>query len=318
MKYYETNKEAITEEKERLGKATAEHGVNFPIMYCLPGSTMVRILPAFNETGKWFKQVYKHRVPTIGRATIVACPKSMAQLPCPICDKGKELMASLDEDKMKFARDNLKPRQQFLYNIICVAGPANRDGQQPDPNVVQLLEVGVMTHQQIVGLDQDEATGWANIADPNAGVTLSIGRTGQGLDTKYVVNPTGAGRTSIFEELMGRGIDVNELVLFNLEEVYTFLSDEQLKLIVDDIPEPGPKDATGRPTFKPAPSGTPPASPAPEPTKPPYQPSPAAPAPQPTTTPVPVPQPVDSGTAPAQPADPSTDEPVIPKPPVIC
>jgi len=308
MKYYETNKEAIAEEKERLGKSASEFGINAPIMYCLPGSTMVRVLPAFNETGKWFKQVYKHRVPTVGRPTIVACPKSMAQLPCPICDKGKELVATLNEEKMKFAKDNLRPRQQFLYNIICQSGPANRDGQQPDSNVVQVLEVGVMTHTQIVGLDQDEATGWANIADPNAGVTLSINRTGQGLDTKYVVNPTGAGRTSIFEELAAKGVVVEDLVLFNLEEAYTFLPVEQLQQIVDEIPEPGPTGtAAAQPQFKPAPKSTPPASPAPQPT--PLTPPPATPAP--AGTPVPVPTPI-TGTDHQMPEG----EPVIPDPPV--
>ena len=291
MDYYERNKEAIAEEKERLARAAAEFGVEVPLLFCLSGSTLIRILPSYGTEGKFFKQIYKHWVPTSTRPAIVACPKSMAQLPCPICDKGKEFMESRDENLMKVAREKMKPRQQYLYNVICMSGPANREGTCPDPNIVYVLEVGFLTHQQIIALDQDEALGWADISNPNAGVTLSVNRTGQGKnDTKYNVSPTSAGRTSIFEELAARGVDVKGLSLYNLDEVYTFQSIEKLTEIADDVNVGGFAVTAKReqPTFKPAPVADPPASP----------------VPQPTTT-APVGTPVTLAT-----------EPVIPDPPV--
>jgi hypothetical protein len=326
MEYYERNKEAIAEEKERLARATAEYGVEVPLLFCLAGSTMVRILPAYGTEGKFFKQVYKHWVPTSTRPAIVACPKSMAQLPCPICDKGKEFMESRDENLMKVAREKMKPRQQYLYNVICMSGPTNREGTCPNPNIVYVLEVGFLTHQQIISLDQDEALGWANVSDPNAGITLSINRTGQGKnDTKYAVNPTGAGRTSIFEELASRGVDPHSLSLYNLDEVYTLQSIEKLTEIANDVNVGGPAAAMrqDQPTFKPAPVTVPPVSQTPT-MPPPFSsgfsttmtPPPATPVPQPTTAPVPVPQPIGTGGAPAQPVSPPTAEPVIPDPPV--
>jgi hypothetical protein len=140
------------------------------------------------------------------------------------------------------------------------------------------------------------------------------------------VNPTGAGRTSIFEELAARGVDVEQLTLFNLDEVYSFLPEDKLTEIANDISIGGfavtvQKD---QPTFKPA--TAPAATPAPQPTT--NQPPAATPVPAPTTvvhpatttvpasTPVPVPQTVGSGQAPAQPAPAPTAEPVIPDPPV--
>jgi len=319
MQYYERNEEAMSTEKERLAKAAAQYGVDAPLLYALPGSTMVRILPPYGPEGKFFRQIYKHRVPTSNRPVITACPKSMAQLSCPICEKGKELVETRDESNMKFAREHMKPRQQFLYNVICVSGPADREGKPPDPNQVYVMEVGVMTHQQIIGLDQDEAMGWANLSDPAQGVTLAINRTGQGLDTKYDVNPTGAGRTNIFEELASRGVNAEELTLYNLDEVYKFLPDERLEEIAADISIGGfaVTAKQSQPQFKPAATtNTPPAA-TPAPAAVTNAPPVATPAPVATSTPVPIPQPITgSGQTPAQPASPGTAGPVIPEPPV--
>jgi hypothetical protein len=253
MQFYERNEAALSNESDALDKKAQEWGNDAPMLYLFAGSTMIRILPPYNETGVFFRQITKHRVRVGNRTEILACPAAEANLPCAICEKGQELMDSRDEMKMKFARENLRPRVQYLYNVIVHSGPANKKGETPEFGKVYVLEAGVMVHRQVINLDQDPGAGWADITNPAAGVNLIIKRTGQGLDTKYEVNPHGAGRTDFFADCTAHGVDPNSLELINLDEVYSIPPAEKLAEIASTINVGGAFPGAGTaPTAHPA------------------------------------------------------------------
>jgi hypothetical protein len=286
MQFFERNEAALASEKDALEKQANAWGNDAPMIYAQAGTTMLRILPPFDDKGVFFSQITKHRVQVGGKRTeIFACPAEEAGLPCAICVKGQEMTESKDEAQMKFAKENLRPRNQFLYNVLVHSGPADRKGNVPEFGKVYVLETGVMVHRQIISLDQDPATGWADITNPGNGVNLMIKRTGQGLDTKYEVNPHGAGRTDVFADCAARGIDPNSLELFNLNEVYAIPDEEKVEEVASKAgagmfgatPAPRPALQTASPAAAAA--------------------TPAAPAP---TVPVPVAAPAAQPLAPAQ------------------
>ena len=308
MEYYQRNEAALQQEKELLAQEAAEFGQNAPILYLRPGTTMVQILPPFDASGVFFSSVEKHRVKVRGRTVTVACP-AYHDAYCAICAKGQELTDSRDVAKMDFAREHLKPKRQYLYNAICFSGPPNNKNETPQFGKVYVLEAGKMVHNQIIKLDQDTAIGWANITDPQNGVMLIIQREGQGLNTKYHVQPHGAGRQNLDQILRSRGIDPATLKLHNLNNVYTLPSDEKMAEIVSGLD--GAATPLSQPTFQPV-----------------FQPAPnpgfAVPSggannvAVPTAWPSPAPQPVQTQTfAPFTPVQPTlTPAPVTPTAPV--
>lgn len=243
MDFYERDETALQGEKDALDKRESAFGVNADMLYLLGGTTQVRILPPWSAKGVFFKEISKHRVRNGKRWETYACPLEMASLPCALCELGAELTASLDEAKIEFASENLRPRTAFLYNVICSGGPQNRKNETPEFGKVYCLENGVMVHKQILQLDQDPADGWADITTVNNGVNLTIKRTGQGLGTEYSVNPHGSGRTDIFALLAERGIDPASLVLFDLDNVYELPTEEKLAQVAKMIGAAAPRVA---------------------------------------------------------------------------
>ncbi len=238
---YTRNEEAMAGERARLEREAVRYGNNAPMLYLRAGSTMLRILPPWDDKGQFFKQIYKHRV-RAGDSTFEGlCPSSMEDLHCPICWKSQELYESKNEAALEQAKQ-LKPRGQFLYNVICFQGPANKKGALPEFGKVYVMEAGVMVHRQLIELDQDEGAGWADITNVAQGVAVIIKRTGMGLDTKYDVNPTlieGQPRSDIMASLAGRGIDPNSLELNNLDETYAMPDQVTLEEVANKIRVPG-------------------------------------------------------------------------------
>jgi hypothetical protein len=246
------------------------------MLYPLNGSTVVRILPPAGEDGVFFSQVRKHRVTTGRQTDIFACPLWMNDAHCAVCSKNDEFVQSKETNKMDYARDNLRAKEYTLYNVLALSGPANKKGEVPTYGKVYVLEVGVTTHRQIIGLDQDPASGWADITNPEKGVNIVIKRTGQKFDTKYDVTPHGQGRSNLWTDLTSRGIDPSGVVLFELSKVYSVPATD----FVDDVAARIPSNpGTGFATPQPAAAFAPPA---PAPALAPLAPAPAV-APGPVT-----------------------------------
>lgn len=331
MQFYQRNDQALQQENEALEKRASEWGVDCDMLYLQSGSTMARILPPYSEAGVFFRKITKHRIRLGNRTEIFACPAAEGGIHCPVCQKGQEFIDSKEEAKIKYAREHLRTRDQYLYNVIVFSAPPNKQGKTPEFGKVYVMETGVMVHRQLISKDQDPATGWADITNPENGVNMIIKKTGQGLDTKYEVTPHGSGRSNIFQDLAARAIDPNSLQLINLDEVYKLPPAEKVEEIAAAItvssfpggaaPTPRPALPTVSPGAAAAVPTAPPAAPvapaAPQPVTPQPvapQPQPVAPAPQPAA-PAPAPNPVasDPATQAAAPAVPQA--PVVPPPP---
>jgi len=307
MKYYNRDEAAVATEQAQIERRAAEYGVQVPMLYLYPGTTVVRILPPFSEAGMFFSRVRKHRVARGKGADVFACPQAMNDTFCAVCAKAKELVDSKDPVKMDYVRDNLRAREYSLYNVLVISGPANNKGEVPAFGTVYVLEAPVTAHRQIISLDQDTATGWADVTNPEKGVNLVIKRSGVKFDTKYEVHPHGAGRSNLWNDLTGRGIDPNSLTLHDLNAVYSVPSEDFVNDIASNIPS-----NFGGPVAQPGPSTWTPPQPSatPTPQAPPVVPPVGPPTPATSATPPP-PQPVvQNGPPPPQPSG-----PFVPPPP---
>lgn len=234
MEYYQRNETALQNEKNILDNKANEWGSGAAMLFLQPGTTKVRILPPYSQIGVFFHKIVKHTIRLNNQTEVFVCPEFLNQ-PCSVCAKGQELTASRDEQKMKFARENLRPRERYLYNVLCYSSPPDRLGAVPEPSKVYVMECGIMVHRKIISLDQDSVTGWADITNPENGVILTIKRVGKGqYDTTYEVFPT-AQRTNLFEECAARGIDPRSLQLINLEQVYSAPPDWKLEELAKSI-----------------------------------------------------------------------------------
>lgn len=271
MAFHTRNEQAMAQEKDLVEKQVAEWGVGVDVLYLQPGSTMVRILPAYSEAGLFFRKVIKHRVRSGGKTFVSACPAEMEGSYCPICTKAQELKDSGDQFKMKFAKDQLKPQVKYLYNVICYSAPADRQGKAKEFGKVYVMEAGIMVHKQLVSLDTDTMTGWVDITNLENGVNVVIKRTGSSLDTKYEVAPTGHGRSNVLVDLHARGFDTSKLEPNNLDLVYTIPPTEKLEEIVSGLQISISSAAPAFPIMQPAPPATftaPPVVPVPQPATP--------------------------------------------------
>ena len=290
MKFYERNEELLTQEKARLDKEAEQMGLNAPLLFARQGITVLRILPPYSEVGAFYHHAYLHHVQIGGDRKVVPCPAA-EDLACPICAKGEQMYNTHDEALLKQAKD-LRPREYYLYNVLCYSGQPDGRGQLPEFGKVYVLRGGVMIHRQIMALDRDEATGWANITDLENGVNISITRTGTGmLDTKYNVNP--CPRSNLLADCQVRSIDINKIELYALDKVYSLLPAEEIEAIAERIqfipsgpaPVGGQQGVVGVPVPGPAPVPVPAPMPAPVPAVvPAATPPTVAPAPQPVQT----------------------------------
>lgn len=80
-----------------------------PIKY---GKYTVRFLPPHDSDGLFFKETAQHKIGD----NYYFCPKSEGDH-CPICEKYKKLYDIGTDDAVALAKE-IKPRKQYLYNII--------------------------------------------------------------------------------------------------------------------------------------------------------------------------------------------------------
>jgi len=221
-KAYEENTEFSKQEHKR----DQSGGEGPPMLYLKKGITNVRILPPYSKAGKWFRSISEHVVRTGEGWRTYTCPRSAGQ-ECPICDKGTELVergkAEASEDLAEQG-DALRPRRQFLSNVICYSSP---DGNHNISKGIMVMKYGVTVKRQLLDLNQDEG-GWQKITDEKAGVDLKIQRDGEGFNTKYSVLPQ-PNRTNIKEKLAEDNIVLDNLNLHDLDKVFPVRSFEDLQ-----------------------------------------------------------------------------------------
>jgi len=215
FQHYQVNKEVLANEKASQDKKAVNNNGNAPSLYLKEGLTQVRILPPYSEKGVWYRKIEEHRLLIDKKSRFFTCP-GIEEMPCPICEKGEALYAAGGADNVEEAK-SLQTRSKYLYNVLVISSPSTGD-DACEFGKVYMMQSGVQVFKQILELDQDEATGWADITDLEKGVNITIKRSGKGLDTSYDVNPHGSGRSSIVEALAAQGIDINSLELIDLDK----------------------------------------------------------------------------------------------------
>ena len=194
-----------------------------PFLFIKKGTTQVRILPAYNENGNWFKEVREISwQDENGKFKPLVSPSSNGD-PCPFLEEGKRLYELGGEENVEASRE-FRPRSQFLFNVIVMNTP---DGDVPINDCVKVLKCGTTVKRAILDLDQDHAGGWGDITNLENGVDIRITREGNGRnDTTYTVKGI-PNRTNILEWLEERGFG-GELAPHNLDEFFSPRSYEEL------------------------------------------------------------------------------------------
>ena len=148
-----------------------------------PGITAVRILPPWDESRRWFMEVFKHSVGE-DRHTCVQRTFPTQNLVCPICTVLKQLSDAGFKDDL----DGLWPRYNAYMNVLV------RGSEGEGPMIARFTR----------GLT-DTIIGWINsphvgvsMLHPMTGVDILITRTGtRWNDTKYSVSLAPSGRTPL-------------------------------------------------------------------------------------------------------------------------
>jgi len=194
------------------------------------GTTTVRILPAYNERGMWFREIKE--IPyhnEEGKYRPIVSPATVGK-PCPFVEEGTRLYQLGGEENLAKAQD-LRPRTSFIFNVVVKSTP---DGDFPVDECVKVLKCPVTVYRGILDLDQDAAGGWGNITDLEKGIDIRITKTGQGkTDTRYVVKGVPNGRTNILDWLSEKGY-TQELTPKDLDSFFTPQPYEELEVLLKE------------------------------------------------------------------------------------
>ncbi len=232
--FYSRNEAALAEDYRRDQKMGAEGG-NIPLLFLKNGVTEIRILPPYSEAGSFFKEVKEHSSTKDGKFNPIACGRQFG-VDCAFCNEGERLFQEGGEDNVQAARE-YKPRSNFFFNVLVVSSPT---GDVNLTHGVKVMKTGVMVKRDILDIDQDAAAGFADITHPEGGINLRITRQGQGrMNTKYNTKPTST-RTGLPELLATVGSSIEELTMYNLDEVVDVPTAEQIvQALADTNATPG-------------------------------------------------------------------------------
>src|SRR5262245_41925578 len=104
-----------------MPKATGFHPnkqiVSSVFLYLKTGTTHLRILPAYNEKGMWFREIKE--IPWYsedGKFSPIVSPATNNQR-CPFVEEGKRLYALGGEENIKESK-KFRPRSSFLFNAV--------------------------------------------------------------------------------------------------------------------------------------------------------------------------------------------------------
>ena len=231
---FENNDAAQKEFDDNKNGEETENTEGPEIFLIQKGTTQLRVIPAWKQGASWFKEIREHFVKTAGGATLYAVCPSTFNRACLICEEGKRLHSSREEEDVERSR-SLRPGLKFLVNAFVVSSPK---GEGLDGGV-RPVKIGISVKKVLVNLDRDFTGGWGDMTSLEKGFDVRIERTGDGMmDTKYFVQgvPT---RTNIVEVLKAAGKDINTFAVNNLDEVLECPTDETLARVLSGDFVPG-------------------------------------------------------------------------------
>lgn len=245
--------------EEEAKREASRNKFGRPTKYWKPkvGTNRIRILPPWTTEGpndhQWWREVWKHygvvaaNAPDENNEFTVLCPKKTddawhhLDLPpgtkpdCKVC----EHIFELQEAGEAALATSMKAQIRFLMNIVDLSDPVWTKEQVEElklKNVpenalpkagspkIQVFEAGSTIMKDILDFYNDNV----DLADLDSGHDITIERTGMTkTDTKYRTRPTIKPSKAEYVE------DADLVNLNNLDTVATFLTDEQVQMILD-------------------------------------------------------------------------------------
>lgn len=144
------------------------------------GKNIVRLLPGHPNMDGFYSEVFYHKKNVGGKTISVQCPNAGDEDGgnCPICEQLESMRRSKDK-KQKDLYYSWRAKPRFFANAV------DRADETP---TIKVLAFGSTILKQIleIAVDPDE---FGDIFDPKEGCDIIIKKSGQKLDTEYVVTP---------------------------------------------------------------------------------------------------------------------------------
>jgi len=173
------------------------------------GENIIRIMPAYNEYGDWFKEVFFHYEIGPVKANF-PCRRSFGQ-DCYVCNVAEAVRANNPDLTRRLFR-----RRRFFMNIV--------DLNQPGKGV-QVYACGPTVARDIFSYVRDRKR-YGLVLDPDSGRNIVIERIGQGRDSRYIVKidpePTPIPNKKWLDSL------------YNLDEIVRPPTDEDMRAALPD------------------------------------------------------------------------------------
>ncbi len=200
------------------------------------GENIIRIMPAYNEAGDWFKEVFFHYEVGPVKANF-PCRRSFGQ-DCYICNIAEAVRPSNPDLTRKLYR-----RRRFFMNIV--------DMNQPGKGV-QVYACGPMVARDIFSYVRDRKR-YGLVLDPDNGRNIVIERMGQGRDSRYIVKIDPESTPIANRKWLDNLYNLDEIVRPPLEEdVRASLPDSYIKnpdILISSSPSKGlPPSRSSKPT----------------------------------------------------------------------
>jgi gp32 DNA binding protein like len=127
------------------------------------GKYVIRFLPSNESDGLFYKATAQHKIGD----NYYFCPKVEGES-CPICEKYKQLWDIGSDAAIALARD-IKPRKQYLYNIIV---KEELGKPYPNPNNVQVYMSGKKLYDKLMDYFFDNEYG--DLTDVEGGYDFTL------------------------------------------------------------------------------------------------------------------------------------------------
>jgi hypothetical protein len=188
------------------------------------GLTQLRVLPAYSPRGRWYHEIIEHVFNVNGKLQNFPCGTMFGDS-CTLCAHGDKLRKSEDPKDQELS-ENFKRRFSFLFNVIVFSDP---DGK-PCDGQVKVLKAPTQVKKDITRFDVNPEYG--NVTDPNKGFNFTVNREGSTkTDTKYAADPSRK-ESNIAELLAAKGFDVNNLNLFQLDQLVEPKSEGEMQAAI--------------------------------------------------------------------------------------